>query len=77
MAFDLTEGQEEKLLEILRENKDALGWEISDIKGISPSIVEHRIHLVDEAKPTREAQRRLNPKHERSGQGGDNQMSRQ
>ena len=32
-----------------------------DIKGISPSIVQHRIHLEEEAKPTREAQRRLNP----------------
>ena len=61
LASDLTKDQEEKLLDTLRENKDALGWEISDIKGISPSIVEHRIHLVDEAKPTREAQRRLNP----------------
>ena len=48
-------------MKILRENKEAIGWVIADIKGISPSIIEHRIHLVDEAKPTREAQRRLNP----------------
>ena len=61
MASDLIKDQEEQLLKILRENKEAIGWVIADIKGISPSIIEHRIHLVDEAKPTREAQRRLNP----------------
>ena len=32
-----------------------------DIKGISPAIVQHRIHLVDEATPRRDSQRRLNP----------------
>jgi len=31
------------------------------IKGISPSIVQHRIHLTDEATPMKEPQRRLNP----------------
>ena len=32
-----------------------------DIKGISPSIVEHQIHLTEEAKSKRDPQRRLNP----------------
>ena len=31
------------------------------IKGISPSIVQHRIHLTDEAIPRRDPQCRLNP----------------
>jgi len=30
-------------------------------KGISPFIVQHRIHLTEEAKPKRDPQRRLNP----------------
>ena len=34
---------------------------MTDIKGISPFIVQHRIHLEEEAKPIRDAQRRLNP----------------
>ena len=46
---------------MLREHKEAIGWSISNIKGISPTIVQHRIHLVDDAKPVREPQRRLNP----------------
>ena len=34
---------------------------MADVKGISPSIVQHRIHLRKEAKPIRDPQRRLNP----------------
>ena len=33
---------------------------MADIKGISPSIVQHRIHLTEDAKPKRDPQRRLN-----------------
>lgn len=61
LASDLNKDQENELLKVLRGNKEALGWVIYDIKGISPSICEHHIHMIDEAKPTREAQRRLNP----------------
>ena len=34
---------------------------MADIKGISPIIFQHRIHLIDDAKSTRDPQRRLNP----------------
>ena len=34
---------------------------MADIKGISPSIVQLRIHLTEDAKPKRDPQRRLNP----------------
>ena len=33
----------------------------SKIKGISPSVVMHQIHLEENAKTLREPQRRLNP----------------
>ena len=46
---------------MLRENREAIGWTMADIKGISPSIVQHRIHLTEDAKPKRDPQRRLNP----------------
>jgi hypothetical protein len=45
----------------LREHREAIGWTIEDIKGISPSLVMHKIHLEDNSKPSREPQRRLNP----------------
>jgi hypothetical protein len=49
------------LLDVLREHKEAIGWTIEDIQGISPSVVMHKIHLEKDAKPSREPQRRLNP----------------
>ena len=61
MALNLGDAQEEKLLYVLREHKEASDWTIEDIKGISPSVVMHKIHLEENAKPSREPQRRLNP----------------
>jgi len=34
---------------------------MTDIKGFSPSIVQHRIHLIEEAKSKCDPQCRLNP----------------
>jgi hypothetical protein len=48
-------------LDVLREYKEAIGWTIEDIKGISPSVVMHKVHLEENAKLSREPQRRLNP----------------
>jgi len=42
-------------------HKNALGWIIADIKGISPLICTHRIYLEENAKPSKEMQRMLNP----------------
>jgi hypothetical protein len=61
IASDLHAAQEERLLDILREHKEAIGWTIEDIKGINPSVVMHKIHLKEGTKPSREPQRRLNP----------------
>jgi hypothetical protein len=62
IAADLQKDQESSLLDVLKEHKEAIGWSVGDLKGIDPSICMHRIHLEDNAKPSREAQRRLNPK---------------
>jgi hypothetical protein len=61
IASDLQDDQESSLLDVLKEHKEAIGWSVGDLKGIDPSICMHRIHLEDNAKPSREAQRRLNP----------------
>ncbi|KAL0293177.1 UNVERIFIED_CONTAM: Transposon Ty3-G Gag-Pol polyprotein [Sesamum radiatum] len=53
--------EEEKLIRVLREFREAIGWTIADIKGLSPSTCMHRILLEEGAKPSRDAQRRLNP----------------
>ena len=46
--------QEKKFLEILRTHRTALGWTIADIKGISPLICTHKIHLEEDVKPSRQ-----------------------
>src|SRR5436190_3724218 len=61
IASDLTAEQEHKIIALLKEHKEAIGWTLSDIKGISPSTVMHRIHLEENAKTSRQHQRRLNP----------------
>ena len=61
ISSSLESDQENKLLEILRTHKTAIGWTIEDIKGISPLICTHRIHLEEDVKPSRQPHRRLNP----------------
>ncbi|XP_026449438.1 uncharacterized protein LOC113349647 [Papaver somniferum] len=61
VSNNLTKVQENNLIRVLKEYKSAIGWTISDIKGINPSMCMHRILLEEGAKPTSEAQRRLNP----------------
>ncbi|CAN6453991.1 unnamed protein product [Victoria cruziana] len=53
--------EEGRLIAVLKEHKKAIGWQVSDLKGISPAFCMHRIHLEEGSKPTREYQRRLNP----------------
>ncbi|CAM8902253.1 unnamed protein product [Rhodiola kirilowii] len=53
--------QERRLMGVLTEHRQAIGWTLADIKGISPTVCMHRILLDDGAKPSREPQRRLNP----------------
>ncbi|CAL9005375.1 unnamed protein product, partial [Prunus brigantina] len=61
IAAGLTLHEEDSLIEVLKEHKTALGWTIADIKGISPSMCMHRILMEEDSKPSRDAQRRLNP----------------
>ncbi|XP_025616851.1 uncharacterized protein [Arachis hypogaea] len=51
----------EKLLEVLRKHKKAIGWSLADIVGIDPRMCMHRIFLQEGAQPVRQPQRRLNP----------------
>ncbi|RVW64167.1 Retrovirus-related Pol polyprotein from transposon 17.6 [Vitis vinifera] len=51
----------DNILGVLRKCKKAIGWQISDLKGISPLVCTHHIYMEDDAKPVRQPQRRLNP----------------
>ncbi|RVW68153.1 Retrovirus-related Pol polyprotein from transposon 17.6 [Vitis vinifera] len=61
ISSTLTSDQEDSLLGVLRKCKKAIGWQTSDLKGISPLVCTHHIYMEDDAKPVRQPQRRLNP----------------
>ncbi|RDX76395.1 Retrovirus-related Pol polyprotein from transposon opus, partial [Mucuna pruriens] len=61
IANNLHREQEDKLLQVLRQHKKAIGWKLSDLPRINPSICMHRILMEEAAKPIRQQQRRLNP----------------
>ncbi|RDX98546.1 hypothetical protein CR513_18515, partial [Mucuna pruriens] len=61
IANNLHQEQEDKLLEVLRQHKKAIGWKLADLPGINPSICMHRILMEEEVKLIRQQQRRLNP----------------
>ncbi|KAL6349668.1 hypothetical protein AAG906_041075 [Vitis piasezkii] len=41
----------------LKKCKKAIGWQISDLKGISPLVCTHHIYMEEDAKPVRQPQR--------------------
>ncbi|XP_075079216.1 uncharacterized protein LOC142164703 [Nicotiana tabacum] len=61
ISSSLTTEQEERLIEVFKAHKGALGWTVEDIKGINPTICTHRILMEDIYKPIVQPQRRLNP----------------
>jgi hypothetical protein len=48
---------EEKLITVLKRNKEALGWSIKDLKGISPAYCMHKIKMEEDYKPVVQPQR--------------------
>ena len=61
ISSQLKEEQEKRLLDVLRKNAQAIGWTLTDLRGLDPSLCTHRIFL-EESRLVREAQRQLNPK---------------
>ncbi|CAJ2671898.1 uncharacterized protein LOC123891769 [Trifolium pratense] len=61
ISSSLTNQEEKELIKVLKENKEAIGWALSDLKGISPSYCMHNIMMEDDYKPVAQPQRRLNP----------------
>ncbi|CAM8988458.1 unnamed protein product [Rhodiola kirilowii] len=57
----LNDVETSKLLDVVREHKDAIGYSIDDLKGISPNLCMHEINLESDSMPSRERARRLNP----------------
>ncbi|KAJ9552673.1 hypothetical protein OSB04_016718 [Centaurea solstitialis] len=61
ISSKLSEDQEQQLINLLKKHKKAIGWTIADIKGISPSLCQHKINLESGHPGKVQPQRRLNP----------------
>ncbi|RDX88916.1 hypothetical protein CR513_29428, partial [Mucuna pruriens] len=57
----LTRPMKDRLLRVIRDSKEAFGWTIHDIKGISSIVCTHRIYMEDNYEPRALPQHRLNP----------------
>ena len=62
ISANLSEQEEERLLKTLKKHRAAIGYTLDDLKGISPTLCQHKINLEADAKPVCDPQRRLNPK---------------
>src|SRR4051812_26746012 len=61
ISGSLSKKEEEKLIHVLKANKEAIGWVLSDLKGISPAYCMHKIMMEEDFKLVAQPQRRLNP----------------
>ena len=59
----LSTPQEDNLLQILKSNKQALGWKIFYLKGIGPTICTHHIYLEEKSKAVRETTKEIESPH--------------
>ena len=53
VSSDLNQEQEIRLLDVLKEFKDALGWSMADLRGIDPKVCMHNIYVEENTKPKR------------------------
>ena len=61
ISSSLRKEEEDQLVKVLKKHKAAVGWHISNLKGINPSYCMHKINMEADYKPMRQPQRRLNP----------------
>nr|GEX50156.1 reverse transcriptase domain-containing protein [Tanacetum cinerariifolium] len=62
IAKDLKDEEKTALMKVLKSHKQALAWQLSDIKGINPEFCTHKILMEDDFKPAVQHQRMVNPK---------------
>ncbi|GKB37751.1 hypothetical protein Tco_0882693 [Tanacetum coccineum] len=62
ISKDLSQDEKTSLINVLKNQKQAIAWKLSDIRGIDPEFCSHKILLEDEYEPSVQHQRRVNPK---------------
>ena len=49
ISANLSEHEEERLLKILKKHRAAIGYTLDDLKGISPTLCQHKINMEPDA----------------------------
>nr|GFC93578.1 reverse transcriptase domain-containing protein [Tanacetum cinerariifolium] len=62
VAKDLSSNEKPDLINVLKTQKKAIVWKLTDIKGIDPEFCSHKILLEEYYSPKVQSQRRVNPK---------------
>nr|GEZ25100.1 reverse transcriptase domain-containing protein [Tanacetum cinerariifolium] len=62
IAKDLSSNEKTDLINVLKTQKKAIAWKLTDIKGIDPEFCSHKILLEEDYSPKVQSQRRVNPK---------------
>nr|GEZ58500.1 retrovirus-related Pol polyprotein from transposon 17.6 [Tanacetum cinerariifolium] len=60
IANDLSSKEKTALINVLKTQKKAIAWKLTDIKGIDPEFCSHKILLEEDYSPKVQSQRRLN-----------------
>ena len=74
ISANLSEHEEKKLLKTLMKHRAAIGYTLDDLKGISPTLCQHKINMEPDAKPRSPTS--VKPENERSGKNGNLKASR-
>ena len=51
ISANLSEHEEQRLLKTLKKHRAAIRYTLDDLKGISPTLCQHKIKLEKDAKP--------------------------
>ncbi|GJU36518.1 reverse transcriptase domain-containing protein [Tanacetum coccineum] len=62
ISKDLSDDEKIALIKVLKSQKQAIAWKLSDIKGINPRFCSHKILMEEDYEPTVQHQRRVNLK---------------
>ncbi|GJY48919.1 hypothetical protein Tco_0438875 [Tanacetum coccineum] len=61
ISKDLSQDEKTSLINVLKNQKQAIAWKLSDIQGIDLEFCSHKILLEDDYEPSVQHQRRVNP----------------
>ncbi|XP_057417380.1 uncharacterized protein LOC130711680 [Lotus japonicus] len=64
----LSKEQEDRLVELLKNNLNLFAWTIKDVPGIDPSVISHHLSIQPGAKPVVQARRRMGEEKDKAVQ---------